>query len=348
MGDVARTFGAATDQIVVSRGGFSAPPAAVTFGFVMRPNFAAANADVLTIPASSGYYSLFVTSARKFELFRNGGGGNPVSLTALTTAGTDWWAVFVTKAAGTATPRFHFKDLTTGAAWVHEDATATTIDSSATGSSIDIGKGTLFASSAIFDLAGAAVWNSALSDAQIEALISSNRASTSVWLAASPQALWVLDQSSTATAVTDQTGGGATETAHTGTSVLSSTGNIPWDASSSVTYTDAPSGTATTAGTLTQSYSHSSTPSGGPVASGGLTESLVYADVVTGGPTASGSVTQSASFADTVSGGPASAGFVTENVLNLGPDAPVDGGYRIGVGPPTRGEDPIDYRSGGL
>jgi hypothetical protein len=64
-------------------------------------------------------------------------------------------------------------------------------------------------------LAVTGVWQSVLSDAQIEGLTTR----LAEWLELSPTALWAFNQSSVATPVKDLTGNGADETSHLNTSV---------------------------------------------------------------------------------------------------------------------------------
>ena len=77
-----------------------------------------------------------------------------------------WGIVVVTKAAGTATPRFHVYK---GGAWSHENAAGTQANA-LTHSGGRVLFGTSVAVDYQFDLAVAGEWNSALSDGDIETL----------------------------------------------------------------------------------------------------------------------------------------------------------------------------------
>lgn len=122
-----------------------------------------------------------------------------------------WYALAFTKASGTATYRYHLAPV--GGSWTHADSGSSNDGSGVTNVLFGAGpvKGT-----AKFDIAAAATYGTALNDAGVEALGTSSMAT---WLGASPSAAWQFNQASTATAVTDLTGGGADQTAVSGTSV---------------------------------------------------------------------------------------------------------------------------------
>ena len=67
---------------------------------------------------------------------------NRYSTTALAEANRDWWILGVTKATGTATPRFHMKNLTTDSAWTHENGAGTTTFESISAGSMLLGNAT--------------------------------------------------------------------------------------------------------------------------------------------------------------------------------------------------------------
>jgi hypothetical protein len=71
------------------------------------------------------------------------------------------------------------------------------------------------------DIAAAGMWGRVLSDAEVELLTFTLIG----WHAAVPTALWHLDQSATTQGVSDLTGGGANQSALTGTTV--STNSVP-------------------------------------------------------------------------------------------------------------------------
>lgn len=130
----------------------------------------------------------------------------------------NWWWVVVTKASGAALPRWHMKNVTTGAAWVHSNEASGTVPNN-TGPITNIlfgGDGSSTSTNADMKGAAAATWGSVLSDLAIEAACTLNASDLK---AATPSWMIRLNQASTATAVVDDTGGTGGQTAITGTSV---------------------------------------------------------------------------------------------------------------------------------
>lgn len=141
--------------------------------------------------------------------------------TAGMTSASGWGLVAVTKATGTVAPRGH-RYLYSDNSWVHADSGTTLANGSGAGS------GTVrFANRAGSewfdgDILVAGVYNAVLTDAQIEQLPFSLLS----WFAPSSlRGLWLMDQSLTTQAVVDWTGGGANQSAITGTAIA--TNNTP-------------------------------------------------------------------------------------------------------------------------
>lgn len=137
-----------------------------------------------------------------------------------------WVLIAMTKADGTVTPRFHHYNL--GTTTITRSDGASTQADSTTMASTGRWKFGRDEHSNVWGgkLAVTAVWNGALSDAQVDELYANLR--TSDWLtnsAGAPLALWEFNQTSVATPVPDATGGGATQSAIVGTSV--DTGDDP-------------------------------------------------------------------------------------------------------------------------
>jgi hypothetical protein len=142
------------------------------------------------------------------------------------TVAEDWLVVAVSKTSGTTAPRFHKCVLSTGI-WTHQDSPSTGADSTAgSPSTSNIGNSSGHTSSGAFDghILAVATFNTALSDAAIEAYSTRNFADFGAlvtgWLATTPRTMYRLDQASVATALTDLTGSGADQTAIGGTSVV--------------------------------------------------------------------------------------------------------------------------------
>lgn len=133
---------------------------------------------------------------------------------ALDTYAVGTWYLFgVSKAAGSSVVRTHVYDYT-ATTWTHTNWTS--LSDSAAGPVTELRAG-YFGATDILNgkLAAMAIFGSVLSDGAVQAL----NASFPSWLAASP--LWAVkfDQSSVATPVTDQTGGGGNQTSISGTTV---------------------------------------------------------------------------------------------------------------------------------
>lgn len=180
--------------------------ALVALGLTGNPNF------LLRISPSGPFLNTYDSAT--------GGGADG----AATLAANTWQVLAMSKAAGTATARFHIYSFATGA-WTHENASATNGDPSVSGGAVigafDTGAP---ANDFVGAIAAAAVWRSNLSDTLAEELSTG----WSAWKARSPAALWRLDQASTATAVTDLTGGGADQSGIQGTAVSALADPIDW------------------------------------------------------------------------------------------------------------------------
>jgi hypothetical protein len=147
--------------------------------------------------------------------------------TATWQVGGGWMLGAVTKATGAATPRFHtyIYDTTT---WLHENAGSASAGFSAPATSNKIGSATggEYWNGNIL-IAG--IWNSVLSDANIETLITGKPA----WSTLSPIEAWRLD--ATSGIASFASGGTSTESSRVGTTL--DTGDVPagWTDSASLT-----------------------------------------------------------------------------------------------------------------
>jgi hypothetical protein len=122
-----------------------------------------------------------------------------------------WYVIGATKTSGNTAYSYTMSPV--GGSW-----TQATSGSSADGSGINsivFGKGVI--GGAKMDIAAAAQWATPKTIAQLQAL---GNTSMDAWLAGSPSAAWQFNQASIATALTDLTGGGANQTAISGTTVV--------------------------------------------------------------------------------------------------------------------------------
>lgn len=144
--------------------------------------------------------------------------GFAFSTTTVTTS-DGWVMVATTKASGTVAPRFH-KYKYSDNSWVHEAMDTAIAGAGRTPAHwrVSNNEGGSFWQG---EIKAAAVWNRALADADLEAL----PFSLLDWHASLPRCLWMFDQSATGQNIVDFTGGGANQSALTGTSV--GTSSVP-------------------------------------------------------------------------------------------------------------------------
>lgn len=204
---------ASSEKINLSLGAGGSITGAVTLAAIINCTAGSTSSGVgIVVIGTSGERRLNIGSARQLRLVSGGSQSN-----STTTVANAWQFVAATKAAGSATPRFHFYTFSTGV-WVHENGSAAIGDSTPSGAS-DIGW--IAALGGFYfdgDIAIAGAWATALTDAQVETLAFS----LTPWHSYSNNGLWVLDQAATTIKVWDQSGNGANESSLTGTSVATS------------------------------------------------------------------------------------------------------------------------------
>ncbi len=139
---------------------------------------------------------------------------------------TSWQIVGYSKPAGTQAPRFHRKALGSGA-WSHTDSGNTIANNASVVTTVEFGKlKNLDVEALAGRMAVVSVFPTALSDADVESI--QTTPSTAKLLALGATGLWDLNQASVATDVLDLTGGGANQTAITGTSVINGDDPTGW------------------------------------------------------------------------------------------------------------------------
>lgn len=210
---MARTFNGTSSDIIKCAIGAAGVNAPATWAAVAK-KAADAVTGVLVRQCGTGtltYGGLQYNTTNNLRYF----GASGTASSAFTVLQSEGWLVAAgSKATGSATPRFHKQVVSTGV-WTHSDGDIAVTDTAVTSGTIWLG-----ANNAPFqfqgDLAAAACWNYVLSDVQVEQL----GISFLHWLRLAPSGMWLLDQASTATAVTDLTGGGADQTSVAGTAVV--------------------------------------------------------------------------------------------------------------------------------
>lgn len=208
---MARSFNGTSDYIDLSVGGSSSIAAPFTLMAIVRR----------AATGTAAFASLNSGSTRRSEFKFNGPnqlqwtlpGVNDAPITSIVVNDTNWAVVGISKASGSVAPRGH-RYAYSSSTWTHANS-GTSVGNPTAGTSFRIGAIGTPADYFNGDIAVVGFWNRVLSDAETETLT----ASLSDWLALSPTSLFALNQASTATAVTDSTGGGASQTAISGTTV---------------------------------------------------------------------------------------------------------------------------------
>jgi hypothetical protein len=212
---VSRAFngGTAADSITFAAG--TAPPdqGPITIAVLARASTTAGwtGYAVRGFVTSTASWALLTSNNAGAKLFIENDFGNGVS--GLTTS----WAWYVaTKASGSALPRFHVFPI--GGSWTHTNNSANVSDGSATVNKVVVGGDGTGNSGLSWrgSIAVVAAWDTALSDLAIEAACTTHAADT---LTATPKWMVRLNQASTATSVSDDTGSGGNQSAISGTSV---------------------------------------------------------------------------------------------------------------------------------
>jgi hypothetical protein len=174
------------------------------------PTITLQRSDSLTTPANSIRYVLTQSS-------------DVGAITWNVAAG--WVLIGFSKASGSAIPTMHLYSFSSGL-WTHTAAAAAIANgTSVAGGTIRFGiQGT---DTGNMRIAAAAVYDVALTNANVDAITAAGLKTSSLYRAAgtTPKGLWEFNQASTATNVVDLTGGGADQNAITGTTVI--TGDDP-------------------------------------------------------------------------------------------------------------------------
>jgi hypothetical protein len=201
-----RAFDGVDDDVYLRASPATDDTGAVTIATLIRPAAIEQSALVaLHTSAGAGTGYAFSQTANGGLALWNGSSTSASPGSLVTSGG--WQLAIVTKAAGSATPRFHVYDFGT-TSWQHLNGSSAIGDgaSIAGGGEIRLGSwvGRGFWEG---EFAGAALWTSALSDAQVERLAGT----WADWQALAPGGMWLLNQTSETHPVLDETRGGADE-----------------------------------------------------------------------------------------------------------------------------------------
>jgi hypothetical protein len=213
---VARTFTAASSHVVTaSIGGLSALTSGTIVAVVKRASNGAYHSIVQLV--NTGGTPIFGMEINDTNGLNANTSANDIPAPTLKVTAADGWVLLaITKAAGTSIPRFH-KYVFSTATWTRENMGGSSVQGTAAGAgTVQLGKySTSLPDYFNGDMSAVAVWSSVLTDDQLDEMVTT----LDSWTALSPQAMWVFNQASTATALSDITGGGANQTAITGTAV---------------------------------------------------------------------------------------------------------------------------------
>lgn len=160
--------------------------------------------------ASGSVWAALTSNNPDERLFAESDFGNGVA----SVVNGSWRWYVITKASGSVQPRMHIWDLSS--AWTHTNNTANVGDGSGPITSLIVGGNGSGSQGWRGSIAVVAAWDSALSDAAVEAAMTLKASDV---FAASPKWMVRLNQASTATSVTDDTAGGGNQTALSGTTV---------------------------------------------------------------------------------------------------------------------------------
>lgn len=207
--------GTALDSITFAAGNGPPDQGPITVAVLARASATNFTGWLLHGHDSGGFakWSMLLAATGTAKLFMENdfGAGGPAP-------GTDWCWLVGTKASGSVLPRWHLKNITTGAPWVHVDGTATVPDNTGVSTTLILGNhsGGGAGDSWRGRIAAGATWASVLGDAAVEAActLSANDLNN-----AAPGWGVLLNQSSVATPVNDFTGGGGNQIAISGTAV---------------------------------------------------------------------------------------------------------------------------------
>jgi hypothetical protein len=210
----ARHFTAAsTDSITLSLGNLAFNYGPGSMAFIIN----ATTLGGTVVPFSAGAtntigYRIQTAANGLLNSVLNGTGSAMTSPTMVTGS---WYLVGHCKATGTATPKLHVYDY--GAStWTHQNGSGTQANSSIPVTRAAFGAIQATGNNWDGDILMGAVWNVQLTDLQFEQLAYDRNA----WFAsAAPVAYWELYQDATTQSVTDATGGGANQSAISGTSI---------------------------------------------------------------------------------------------------------------------------------
>jgi hypothetical protein len=214
---VARSFNGTTDKITTGLGAAGGIVGAATVAVIIKSNSDTQATGVFHLGAGvSGAARLGIGISATKQYYRISG-STPSSATIGQTVADGWGLQAWCRAAGAAQVVRQHSYIYGTNTWAHADNATTSGNPSAPITSCTIGAEV----TAAFwngDIAAIVVFDRKLTDQEIESLAWS----VTTWHTLAPKILWLLDQSAIAQLVNDFTGGGAVQSAISGTSVSAS------------------------------------------------------------------------------------------------------------------------------
>lgn len=218
--------GSANSKVVCSLGNANISTG-YTLAALVRPTTVNAYHSLLQVVTSTPTDCISLESKDNAALITSVDAVEVATGVAVNLTATVWWLCLVTKASGSATPRFHGYSFNTST-WQHANAGAAAADTARTAANIQIGE---WENADPFVGFGAAwaIWGDTLTDLQIETMT----ANFNAWTALSPQ--WMVVAHGT-TPMVDEIGTGNETSRESGvTDGSAQTSPITWAATSVVT-----------------------------------------------------------------------------------------------------------------
>lgn len=281
-------------------------------------------AAIVNVTDFGNWRQIFGCDGQTFFLTSGGGairleenGTNTDSPTIVVPTGT-WVLVSITKASGTAAPRFHMYRYSTNA-WTHESSAGTTGANNYTGNHFYVAAQPAFGNNFLGEIEVIGHWQRVLTDAELEnlpfTLDAWYSAKPSILLKADPTSVKLSDSSQDLTLVSTDAGITASTVSvplfNYADGVWVPTAPVP--AGGGTTFNDTVSGTITLSGSRSESYAASYTETGTLTLSGTRSEAFSQAYAPSGTITLAGTSSQSYTAAYAPTGTVTLSGFRSEN-----------------------------------
>lgn len=213
---MSRAFNGGTTLDMITFGVGAAPPdqGPITIAVLAKATGVGTNTSYMIqgMNGSTAVWSFLFSNNAGGKMFIEGDfGAGGAGLT------TDWAWYVITKAAGSALPRFSSKDVTTGGAWAHANGTFSVGDGTGPITSIRVGSNNALGTTFRGSIAVIGLWDTQLSDADVE--LACTLAYSDIVTTKAAKWAVKLNQASIATSVTNDAAGGGNQTAISNTAV---------------------------------------------------------------------------------------------------------------------------------